>query len=192
MGLLREHSVIPAVRSMKEFEQALACPQEVIFLLEGELIQLESIVSSAKRAGKRIFLHLDMVRGIKEDEASVHYLAKAIKVDGVISTRTSSLIHAKKHGLMAIQRGFLIDSHSVKTIINSAAHIKPDYIEILPSYSHPQIGKIAKETGVDIILGGFIDGLEDLPVLFGAGAIAVSTSKTGMWGHPPGKSVKQG
>ncbi len=181
MGLLKLHSVIPAVRNMKEFEQALASPQEVIFLLEGELIHLQGIVSSAKQARKKIFLHLDMVKGIKDDEASIHFLSKAIKVDGVISTRTSSLIHAKKYGLMAIQRGFLIDSHSVKTIINSASHVKPDYIEILPSYSHPKIEIIQRETGIDIILGGFIDGPEDLPPLFGAGAIAVSTSHASMW-----------
>ena len=174
MGLLKLHSVIPAVRNMKEFEQALASPQEVIFLLEGELIHLQGIVSSAKQARKKIFLHLDMVKGIKDDEASIHFLSKAIKVDGVISTRTSSLIHAKKYGLMAIQRGFLIDSHS-------ASHVKPDYIEILPSYSHPKIGIIQRETGIDIILGGFIDGPEDLPPLFGAGAIAVSTSHASMW-----------
>jgi glycerol uptake operon antiterminator len=185
MGLLAMRSVIPAVRNMKEFEQALASPQEVIFLLEGELIQLQGIVASAKRAGKKLFLHLDMVKGIKDDEASLHFLAKAVKIDGVISTRTSSLNHAKKYGLMAIQRGFLIDSHSVKTIINSAKHIQPDYIEILPSYSHPKIGLIARETGINIILGGFIDGLEDLPTLFGAGAIAVSTSNAKMWSYEP-------
>ncbi|TVX99975.1 glycerol-3-phosphate responsive antiterminator [Cohnella terricola] len=179
--MLNMHSVIPAVRNMKEFEQALASSQEVIFLLEGELIQLQGIVSSAKRAGKKIFLHLDMVRGIKEDEASIHFLAKAVKIDGVISTRTSSLIHAKKYGLKAVQRGFLIDSHSVKTIIHSASHVQPDFIEILPSYSHPKIGIIQRETGIDIILGGFIDGPEDLPPLFAAGAIAVSTSNANMW-----------
>jgi len=185
MGLLHERSVIPAVRNMREFEQALESPQEVIFLLEGELIQLQGLVSSAKRAGKKMFLHLDMVKGIKDDEASIHFLSKALKIDGVISTRTSSLIHAKKYGLMAIQRGFLIDSHSVKTIINSATHVKPDYIEILPSYSHPKIGIIQRETGIDVILGGFIDGFEDLPPLFGAGAIAVSTSNVKMWNYAP-------
>ncbi|WP_027093137.1 glycerol-3-phosphate responsive antiterminator [Cohnella thermotolerans] len=181
--VIQRHSVIPAVRSMKELERALASPQEILFLLDGEIIHLQNIVSSVKRAGKKIYLHLDMVRGIKDDEASVHFLSKVIKIDGIISTRTSCLLHAKKYGLGAIQRGFLIDSQSVKTIIHSASLVKPDYIEILPSYSHPKVGLIKQELGIDVILGGFIEGREDLPVLFGAGAVAVSTSNMSLWGQ---------
>lgn len=176
-----KNMVIPAVRSFKELELALAAPQEVIFLLEGELIQLQSIVESVKRAKKKIYLHLDMVKGIKDDEASIHFLSKIIKIDGVISTRTSSLINAKKYGLSAIQRGFLIDSLSLRTIINSAAQVKPDYIEILPSFSHPKLEIVKKETGVEIIIGGFIEKKEDLKTLYQAGAIAVSTSRVELW-----------
>ncbi|MED4601797.1 glycerol-3-phosphate responsive antiterminator [Paenibacillus validus] len=176
-----KNMVIPAVRNFKELEMALAAPQDVIFLLEGELIQLQGIVESVKRAKKKIYLHLDMVKGIKEDEASIHFLSKVIKIDGVISTRTSSLIHAKKYGLSAIQRGFLIDSHSIRTIIHAAAQVKPDYIEILPSFSYPKLETVKKETGVDIILGGFVEKKEDVATLFQAGAIAVSTSRAELW-----------
>jgi glycerol uptake operon antiterminator len=178
---MKKNSIIPAVKGFKELELALSSPHEVIFLHEGELIQLKGIVESVKRAGKKIYLHLDMVKGIKDDEASIHFLAKCIQIDGVISTRNSCLTYAKKYGLSAIQRGFLIDSHSVKTIVNSAAQVKPDYIEILPSFSYPKLEIIKKETGVDIILGGFVDKKEDLPTLFDAGAIAISTSKVEMW-----------
>lgn len=178
---MKQHSVIPAIRGFKELELALASESEVIFLLEGELIHLQQIVDRIKQFKKRIFLHLEMVKGIKDDEASIHYLSKIIKIDGVISTRTACLLHAKKYGLCAVQRGFLIDSHSIKTIIHSASQVKPDYIELMPSFAHSKINMIREETGTDIILGGFIDREEDLPVLFAAGAVAVSTSKTGLW-----------
>lgn len=133
-----KHSVIPAVKGFKELEKALQSSADTIFLLEGELIHLRNVVESVKRAKKRIFLHLDLIKGIKEDEASIHYLAKELKIDGIISTRTSSLLHAKKYGLITVQRGFLIDSQSLKTIIKTAQHGKPDYIELLPSFSYPK------------------------------------------------------
>jgi glycerol uptake operon antiterminator len=178
---MKQNTIIPAVRSFKELEKALVLPQELIFLLEGELIHLQNIVDTVKKANKKIYLHLDMVKGIKDDEASLRYLSKIIKIDGVISTRTSCLINAKKFGLGAIQRGFLIDSHSMTTIINSASQIKPDYIEILPSFSHSKLQHIKDETGIDIILGGFIERKEDLPALFNSGAVAVSTSRHELW-----------
>lgn len=47
--------IIPAIRGFKELEMALEAPQEVIFLLEGELIHLQSIVNTVKRANKKYF-----------------------------------------------------------------------------------------------------------------------------------------
>ncbi|WP_018133538.1 glycerol-3-phosphate responsive antiterminator [Effusibacillus pohliae] len=181
---MKPHSVIPAVRGFKELEKALSAPSDTLFLLEGELIHLRHLVEGVKRANKKIFLHLDLVKGIKEDEAAIHYLAKDIKIDGIISTRTSSLLHAKKYGLTTVQRGFLIDSQSVRTILKSAEHGKPDYIELLPSYSYPKVQEVKEGTGVQIILGGFIDRDTDLPVLFEAGAVAVSTSRSELWNYP--------
>lgn len=178
---MQKYTVIPAVRSFKELEKAYSAPSDMIFVLEGEIIHLRNLVDSLKGSGKKIFLHLDLIKGIKEDEASIHFLAKDIKADGIISTRTSSLLYAKKFDLITVQRGFLIDSHSLKTIIKTAQTGKPDYIELLPSFSHSKLKDVKHATGTDIILGGFIDREEDLPVLFEAGATAVSTSKKELW-----------
>lgn len=182
---MNPNTVIPAIRGYKELELALASPQETLFLLEGELIQLQAIADAVRSAGKKLFLHLDMVKGIKEDEASIHYLARKIGIDGVISTRTSSLLHAKKHGLTAIQRGFLIDSRSVKTIVQMAAQTKPNYIELMPSFAHPMVEAVKRETGRDIIVGGFVHREEELPALFSSGATAVSTSAAALWSWRP-------
>lgn len=178
---MKKSTVIPAVRNFKELEKAILAPSDTIFLLDGEIIHLRNIVDHVRRAGKQIFVHLDLIKGIKEDEASIHFLAKDIKMDGIISTRTSSLLYARKYGLVTVQRGFLIDSHSVQTIIKSAQHGKPDYIELLPSFSYPLVAEIKRETRTEIILGGFINREEDLPKLFQVGAIAVSTSNMNLW-----------
>jgi glycerol uptake operon antiterminator len=184
---MKTHTVIPAVRGFKELEKALHAPSDVIFLLEGEIIQLRSLVEGVKRAGKKIYLHLDLIKGIKEDEASIHYLAKDIRVDGILSTRTSSLLHAKKYGLVTVQRGFLIDSHSMKTILHAAQKGKPDYLELLPSYSYEKVKDIQAQTEAQIIMGGFIDTRQDIARLFQAGVGAVSTSRSELWNcqHDP-------
>lgn len=178
---MKKHMVIPAVRTFKELERSLTLPQDTIFLLEGELIHLQSITDSVKRAGKQIFIHLDLIKGIRDDEASLRFLSKIIKIDGVISTRSSTLLTAKKFGLQVIQRAFLIDSRSMQTVIKSANQVNPDFIEILPSFSHPKLEMVKRETGCEVIIGGFIEKKEELPVLYNAGAFAVSTSRIELW-----------
>lgn len=178
---MKKYTIIPGVRGFKELEKAFSAPSDTLFLLEGEIIHLRHMVESIRQTKKKVFLHLDLIKGIKEDEASIHYLAKDIQIDGVISTRTSTLLYAKKHGLKTVQRGFLIDSHSLKTIIKTAETGKPDYIELMPSFSYSKLQEIKDATGAKIIMGGFIDRAEDLPRLFDAGATAVSTSKMELW-----------
>jgi glycerol uptake operon antiterminator len=181
-------SVIPAARGFKELDAALASDCETIFLLYGELIHLKNIMQSVRRTGKKLFLHIELLKGIKEDEASIHYLAKELKVDGIISTRTPSLICAKKYGLKTIQRGFLIDSQSLHTIIKNASIGNPDYIELLPGFSYPMISQIKQSLNIDIIMGGFINEEDQVDRMFKEGAIAVSTSHQNLWKYSSGKS----
>lgn len=178
---MRKNSIIPAVKRFKELEKALDAPSEIIFLLEGEIIQLRNIVDQVKHRKKQLYVHLDLIKGIKEDEACIHFLAKDVKVDGIISTRTSSLLHGKRYGLITVQRGFLLDSHSITTIIKSANHVKPDFIELLPSLAFSRLKDIKQETNAEIIMGGFISSVEEIAVIFKAGASAVSTSRPQLW-----------
>jgi glycerol uptake operon antiterminator len=178
---MKRHTVIPAVRNFKELEKALQAPSEWLFLLEGELIHLRNIVEMARRARKKIFMHLELIDGVKEDEASIHYLARELQIDGILSTRTSSLRYAKKYGLITVQRGFMLDSHSMRTIINTAAQGNSDYLELLPSFAYSKIQEIKAAVDIEIIFGGFIETENDLSKLFAAGVNMVSTSKPSLW-----------
>lgn len=108
-------------------------------------------------------------------------MAKELKVQGIISTRKSTLNYAKKYGLISVQRGFLIDSRSVKTIITNTDHIKPDYIELLPALAFPKIMEVKDIMQSKIIVGGFINDREDIRNCFQFGVHAVSTSKAELW-----------
>src|SRR5699024_3072344 len=107
--------VIPAIRNLKDFEQALKSKHEWIVILEVRLGQLRSVVNYAKRANKKILLHIDLVQGLKADEYGVEFLVNDIKVDGIVSTRGSVIELAKKRDILAVQRMFLLDSLSLKT-----------------------------------------------------------------------------
>lgn len=67
---MENYTVIPAARGYKDLDFALASDCKTIFLLDGELIHLKSIMQSVRRAGKKLFLHIELLEGIKEDEAS--------------------------------------------------------------------------------------------------------------------------
>lgn len=173
--------VIPAVRRMKDFEKALQSPHEWIVLLETRLGQLKGLVDFARKANKKVLLHIDLVQGLKADEYGIEFLVNEIKPDGIISTRGSVVELVKRRKVLAIQRVFLLDSLSLENNLRVGARFQPDYIEVLPGKIPEVIVTIKKQTDIPIIAGGLITETRDIEDAINAGAIAVSTSTTDLW-----------
>jgi glycerol uptake operon antiterminator len=173
--------ILPAVRGMKDFEKLMNSKYQYIVLLDTHIGQLRGIIKFAKSHKKKILLHADLVHGLKNDEYAAEFLCQEIKPDGLISTRTNVVQTAKKKGLLAIQRLFLLDSIALDTSYKMLKKSQPDYVEVLPG-AMPHIIREVKETaGIPIFAGGLIRTNEDVNSALAAGAEAVTTSREELW-----------
>ena len=168
--------VLPVLRNMKEFERLLKSDHEYIIFLEIRLAQLKQLVQVAKKAKKKVILHVDLIQGLKTDSYGFEYLVREVKPDGIVSTRSNVIALAKKNNLMTIQRLFLLDSQALEHNINLINQVKPDYIEILPGIIPSVIKEVFDKTGIPVIAGGLIRTKEDILLAYDGGAIAISTS----------------
>lgn len=173
--------VIPAIRSIKDFEIAVTSDHEYIILLETRLSQLGSLVKLAKKHDKKVIIHTDLVQGLKSDEYGLEYLVNNVKVDGLISTRLNVINYAKKYGLISIQRLFVLDSYALNNNLRTSKEVQPDFIEILPGIIPSLIKEIQEKTGLPIIAGGLIRTKEDVDNCLANGAFAVTTSNKELW-----------
>ncbi|GIO27942.1 glycerol-3-phosphate responsive antiterminator [Ornithinibacillus bavariensis] len=179
--MLKLEGVLPAVRSMKEFEKVLKSPHENIIYLETRLSQLKNIANYTRKMGKKIIMHVDLIQGIKVDEYGLEYIINDVKVDGIISTRTNVISIAKKYKITVIQRLFALDSHALEHNLRLINNIQPDYIEVLPGVVPGILKEINDETGIPLIAGGLIRTEEDIQNALNGGAIAVTTSNEKLW-----------
>src|SRR5699024_11491866 len=166
---------------LKGFEDALESDHRWIVILEIRLGQLRSVLDHAKRAKKKVLLHIDLVQGLKADEYGLEFLINDLKVDGIVSTRASVIELAKKRGVLAVQRMFLLDSLSLQTDGRIASKFLPDYIEVLPGKLPEIIQEIHEQIDIPIIAGGLINEPADVENAYRAGAVAVSTSTKSLW-----------
>ncbi|MBX0313365.1 glycerol-3-phosphate responsive antiterminator [Planomicrobium glaciei] len=173
--------VLPVLRNMKEFERLLSSDHEYIIYLEIRLSQLKALVQAAKKAKKKVILHIDLIQGLKADAYGIEYLVREVKPDGIVSTRSNVIAMAKKNKLMTIQRLFLLDSHALEHNIKLINQVKPDYIEILPGIIPSVIAEVHEQTGIPVIAGGLIRTKEDIELAYGGGAVAISTSQAELW-----------
>ena len=173
--------VLTVLRNMKEFERLLKSDHEYIIFLEIRLAQLKQLVQVAKKAKKKVILHVDLIQGLKTDSYGFEYLVREVKPDGIVSTRSNVIALAKKNNLMTIQRLFLLDSQALEHNINLINQVKPDYIEILPGIIPSVIKEVFDKTGIPVIAGGLIRTKEDILLAYDGGAKAISTSQPELW-----------
>ena len=172
--------VIAAVRSHAEFEYALNSQVKVIFCLSSSILDVVSMALSAKRAGKKLFIHMDLCDGVGKDRAGVEFLKNA-GVFWIISTRVNIIKYAREAGLKTVQRFFIVDSHSVDTTLEGLKSGKPDMMELMPGVVTKIIKRLGGKTDVPIIAGGFIETEEDVSEAISAGAYAVSSGRKSLW-----------
>ncbi|MBM7606198.1 glycerol uptake operon antiterminator [Metabacillus crassostreae] len=173
--------ILPAIKTMKDFEIILKSDIEYIVMLEVHIAQVENIMKYAHKHEKKVLLHADLIQGLKNDEYSAEYLCQKIKPDGLISTRGSVLKTANKNNILSIQRLFLLDTIALETGYKLIQKVQPKFIEVLPGCVPHLIERISKETGLPIIAGGLITNNDEVESVLSAGAKAVTTSRKELW-----------
>jgi glycerol uptake operon antiterminator len=173
--------IIAAVRDPKLLLQVCRSPVDVVFLLSGELCDLEEHCRLLHQAGKKIFLHIDLLDGLKGDSSGIRFLAKYCQPEGIISTKVQCLKIARDAGMQTILRCFAIDTLALKTGAQNVRLAKPDFVEVLPGLSTKIIRLATVHFGIPVIAGGLLNEPEDIAAVLAAGAAAVSTSVPTLW-----------
>jgi len=178
----REHPIIASIRNDSDFKYALNSKAVALFILHGDIFNLPLIMKECKKHNKLVFLHMDLIKGIGRDREGIVYLAKKELCNGVVTTKNNLTNIAKKEGLIAIQRLFLLDSAALKSGEQLIKNNTPDAVEILPGIAAPYfIEHIYKELLCPIIAGGLISNKSEIEELLRKGVMAVSTSIKELW-----------
>lgn len=181
LRLLAEGPVIAAVKDADSLAAALESEVPVVFLLSGDVLTVGNMAAQIHRAGKRVFVHLDLVDGLAAREVAADFIARSTAADGIISTRDPLIKRGRELGLVTIRRVFLLDSMALANIERYIAQDASDLIEVLPGLMPKIIRRLTQATSKPIIAGGLISDKEDVTGALSAGAIAVSTTNPAVW-----------
>lgn len=179
--ILIENPVIAAVRDDMNLEKALKSKASIVFVLYGNIMNIKDICSKLIQNNKTVFVHIDMIEGLKGDCAGTQFIKNTINPSGIISTKSSNIKYANQLGMCTIQRIFIIDSYSLKTGIKNIKETEPNAVEVMPGVANKIISKIEQNVQIPIIAGGLIDSKKDAMESLAAGAFAISTTCSRLW-----------
>jgi glycerol uptake operon antiterminator len=180
---IHQQKIIPAIKTMKDFEKFLSSSYVHAVLLELHIAQLKSVFQYARQCGKNLITHTDLIQGLSHDEYAAEYLCQEFKPYGLISTRGSVIVKAKQKKVLAIQRIFLLDSHALEKSYQLIEKTRPDFIEVMPGAMPHVIREVKERTGIPILAGGLIRTIDDVERALEAGATAITTSNKELWKH---------
>lgn len=179
--VLIDNPIIAAVRDEDGLENAINSECAIVFLLYGNIITIPELCQRLKSAGKVVFIHIDLIEGLKGDSSSIEYIKKYAEPDGIITTKSANIKFAKQQGLLTIQRIFIIDSHSLTTGIKGINDTCPTAVEVMPGIASKIIKNLQQKVDIPIIAGGLISSKEDILEGLASGAIAISTTRDELW-----------
>ncbi|NGP43833.1 glycerol-3-phosphate responsive antiterminator [Bacillaceae bacterium SIJ1] len=175
--------ILPAIRSMKDFDKMLKFPVRYGVFLDMHISMLPSVFDYARKHDRCMFLHIDLIQGLASDEFGSEYICQKIKPYGAMSTKSTVIKKVRQLGGVATQRTFIIDSNAMERSIQLIKKTDPNYVEVLPGVVPKVITRIAKETGKPVIAGGLIESIHEVEQAIDAGASCVTTSDVALWKH---------
>lgn len=179
--LLIENPVVGAIRSDNDLQKIITSKVQIVFILYGSITNVKEICSTLKKAGKIVFVHVDMIDGLKSDQKGIEFIKEHVNPFGIITTKQNNIKHGRSLGLYTIQRIFVIDSLSLETGIKSIHAVSPNAVEVMPGIASKIIKSLEKEIHLPIIAGGLIDTKKEIMESISSGAMAVSTTAHELW-----------
>ena len=185
---LKTKPVIAGLRRSADVEAAIRHGIGVLFILGEDIFALQESVAKAHGGERLILAHVDLIKGIGRDEAGVRFLARDLHVDGILTTRANLIGPAKREGLIAVQRLFVLDSESLEAGLPTVERAGPDAVEVLPGVILPLIAPRLKGANLPpLIAGGLIRTRAQVEEILAAGAVGVSTGEAALWGFRANK-----
>lgn len=178
--ILEDNPIVAAVKNMEQLDKALENEVDVIFVLFGNILDIIDISKKIDEKNKVGILHIDLVDGLSNREIVLQYLKEKTKFHGIISTKAQTVKNAKKLGLIAIQRVFILDSLSFQSTKNHLID-ECDAVEMLPGLLFKVIRELSETIKKPLIVGGLISDKEDVMQALQSGATCISTTKEEIW-----------
>jgi len=178
---MNEFPIIASVTKEEQIPLAAASGVPRVNLMTGEIGRLEAMVEQLHAAGKRVYVHIEMVAGLGRDSSGIAYLAERFRIDGIVTTKSQAIAAARQIRLPCIQRVFAIDTNALQTAFRLIESTRPDEVELMPGLMPRVIQEARAVIRQPLIAGGLIRHREEMEAALASGADFVSIGDPACW-----------
>lgn len=182
------HKVIPVTWDTGA-NRALLGRASAVFLQGGSVRDLARALdefSHPRLDSLPLFIHIDLLAGLENNEAGLEFLADFERVTGIVTVHHHLAAPARKLGLLTVVRLFVSDSRAADRGLSIANKSRPEAIEILPAAAAPKVAASFSSCRIPRIAGGLCRTEADVQETLASGCQAVTSTLPKLWElNPP-------
>ena len=155
-----------------------------VFLQGGKLTELSRMMTVFREPRLEhvaLFLHIDLVAGLENNEAGLEYLAEFSQLTGIVTVHHHLAAAAKRMNLLTVVRLFLSDTRAVERGLGVISKSKPNAVEILPAAVAVKVAGDFRSQPIPRITGGLCRTEADVTEAIDSGCLAVTTTSPKLW-----------
>jgi glycerol uptake operon antiterminator len=175
--------IIPVLWDASQHRDSLV-HASAVFLQGGKLTELPRVMAvfrDPRLEHIALFLHIDLVAGLENNEAGLEYLAEYSQLTGIVTVHHHLTAAAKRMNLLTVVRLFLSDTRAVERGLAVVGKSKPNAIEILPAAVALKVADDFRALPIPRITGGLCRTEADVTEAIGSGCLAVTTTRQELW-----------
>ncbi len=188
IGSALERRPVIAAASFENAKDAVHSEAGAVLLMKCNVNQLMSDDFRTLSREKPVLIHADFLKGLDLEHESLEFLKTHVAPAGLVSTKGKVVRAARKIGIPAILRVFLIDLTSFFRTVDGVHESDPDAIEIMPGIAPQVVPRFREYMSLPIILGGMLTNEDEMAAAFRHGANAVSVGASRLWNYDPDTS----
>jgi glycerol uptake operon antiterminator len=173
--------IIAALRRSGDMEAAIAGEPDGVFLMFGDVNGCGAAINRLKDAGKSVFVHIDLIKGLSSDKEAVEFIAAEARPTGIVTTKGHLIKEIRKAGLKAVHQLFMIDTQAFNSAVKSVRDSSPDIVEIMPALMTRVMREWKAEVELPLVAAGLVRGREEVGSLLGSGCDAVAVGDPRLW-----------
>jgi len=173
--------VIPVVWDPSD-EFSLISKAGAVILQGGEVADLPRVLDIFQEMPDiSLFVHIDLLSGLENSDAGLHYLAGFSGIEGVVTVHHHLSRPARRLGLKTIVRLFITDSRAVDRGLAVIEKSQADSIEILPAVAAVKVASDFAKCKLPRIAGGLCHTEQDIEECLASGCMSATSTRPELW-----------
>lgn len=149
-------SIIPSIWTIGQRDAASLSAHSLVHVAGAKLGSITEFVQPLQMAGKRLWVHVDMIAGLKMDREGMSVVATLVEPAAIVTSNVTMARMARDMNKSVVLRVFIHDTQSLDSSLAAIERVRPNIVCCLPSMVFPFVSRELVALRIPLVAAGLV------------------------------------